>query len=83
MAAGLPVIATASEGAQEIIENGVNGKLVAVDHPESLAEAINELLDDSAERSRLGHNAQLAAQRFSLARMASDTERVYREVLAG
>ena len=83
MAAGLPVVATASEGALEIIENGVNGKLVPVDHPESLAEAINELLDDPAERSRLGHNAQLAAQRFSLARMASDTERVYREVLAG
>ena len=80
MAAGLPVVATASEGALEIIEDGVNGKLVPVDHPESLAEAINDLLDDPAERSRLGHNAQLAAQRFSLARMASDTERVYREV---
>ena len=83
MAAGLPVIATASEGAVEIIEDGHSGKLVPVGDPDSLAEAINDLLDDAFERSRLGRNAQLAArQRYSLARMASATERVYREVLA-
>ena len=81
MAAGLPIVAATSEGALEIIEDGVSGKLVPVDDPESLAEAINNLLDDPPERSRLGRNAQLAAQRFSLARMASDTEKVYREVL--
>jgi glycosyltransferase involved in cell wall biosynthesis len=83
MAAGLPVVATASEGALEIIEDGFSGKLVPVGDPEALAQAINDLLDDPLERSRLGHNALLAArQRYSLARMASDTERVYREVLA-
>lgn len=84
MAAGLPIIAAASEGATEIIEDGYSGKLVPLDDPEDLAEAINALLDDHLERSRLGSNAQLAArQRYSLERMASDTERVYREVLAG
>jgi glycosyltransferase involved in cell wall biosynthesis len=84
MAAGLPVVAAASEGALEIIEDGLSGKLVPVGDPESLAEAIHDLLDDPFERSRLGRNALLAArQRYSLARMASDTERVYSEVLAG
>jgi L-malate glycosyltransferase len=84
MAAGLPIVATASEGALEIIEDGLTGKLVPLDNPESLAEVINHLLDDPLERSHLGRNALLAArQRFSLTRMASDTERVYREVLAG
>ena len=83
MAAGLPVVATASEGALEIIEDGVTGTLVPIDDPEALAEAINDLLDDPAERSRLGRNAMLAArQHFSLARMATDTERIYREVLS-
>ena len=82
MAAGVAIVAAASEGALEIVEDGLSGKLVPVDDPESLAEAINNLLDDPLERSRLGRNAQLAAQRFSLARMASDTEQVYREVLA-
>jgi glycosyltransferase involved in cell wall biosynthesis len=84
MAAGLPIVATASEGASEIIEDGVSGKLVPVDDAESLAKAINDLLDNPLECSRLGRNALLAAQqRFSLTRMATDTENVYREVLAG
>ena len=83
MSAGLPVVATKSEGALEIIADGLTGKLVPVDDPESLAEAINDLLDDPLQRSRLGSNAQLAAhQRYSLTRMVTDTERVYREVLA-
>ena len=80
MAAGLPIIATASEGALEIIEDGVSGKLVPPDNAEALAQAINELLDNPIEHSRLAHNAQrIARDRYSLARMARDTERVYRE----
>lgn len=84
MASGLPVVATASEGASEIIEDGITGKLVSADDPEALAKAITDLLDDPLERSRLVRNALLAArERYSLARMASETERVYREVLVG
>jgi glycosyltransferase involved in cell wall biosynthesis len=84
MAAGLPIVAAASEGALEIIDDGLSGKLVPADDPEALAQAINDLLDDPLERSRLGTNALLAAhQRYSLKRMATDTERVYREVLLG
>jgi len=66
----------------EIIEDGLTGKLIRKDDPEALAQAINDLLENPRECSRLGRNAQLAArERYSLARMASDTERVYREVL--
>jgi glycosyltransferase involved in cell wall biosynthesis len=83
MAAGLPVVATASEGASEIIEDGVSGKLVPVDDPAALAEAINDLLENPHERSRLARSAMhVGRERYSLARMASETERVYREVLA-
>jgi glycosyltransferase involved in cell wall biosynthesis len=82
MAAGLPIVATSSEGALEILEDEMTGKLVHKDDPKALAQAINDLLDDPSECSRLGGNAQLAArERYSLSRMASDTERVYREVL--
>lgn len=82
MAAGLPIVAAASEGALEILEDGVTGKLVPPNDPESLAEAINNLVNDPVERLRFGRNAQLAAQRYSLTQMASETERVYGEVLA-
>lgn len=84
MAAGLPIVATASEGALEIIDDGATGKLVPANDHEALAQAINDLLDNPLERSRLGRNAQLAArEHYSLQRMARDTERIYREVLAG
>ena len=84
MAAGLPIVATASEGAMEILEDRKTARLVRVDDPDALAGAINDLLDNPQECSRLARNAQLAArERFSLVRMAGDTERVYREVLAG
>jgi glycosyltransferase involved in cell wall biosynthesis len=83
MAAGLPIVSAASEGAREIIEDGVTGKLVPVGDAKAMAEAINDLLDDPRERVRLGGNAQLTArQRFSVSRMAGDTDQVYREVLA-
>lgn len=82
MAAGLAVVATASEGALEIIEDGITGRLVPAEDPATMAQVINDLLDDPLERSRLGRNAQLAArERFSLTRMAADIERIYREVL--
>jgi glycosyltransferase involved in cell wall biosynthesis len=82
MAAGLPVVAAASEGALEIIEDGVSGRLVPLDDAEALAQAVNDLLEDPVERSRLGRNARAAArEHYSLACMATDTERVYSEVL--
>ena len=83
MAAGLPIVAAASEGALEIIDDGESGKLVPVNDPEALADAVNDLLDDPDERSRLAQNALLAAhQRFSLTRMTLETEHVYRQGLA-
>jgi glycosyltransferase involved in cell wall biosynthesis len=84
MAAGLPIVAAASEGASDIIEHGATGRLVPVDDPVALAQAITDLLNDPAERARLAHNAAHAAREcYSLQRMAGDTERVYREALAG
>jgi glycosyltransferase involved in cell wall biosynthesis len=80
MAAGVPVIATASEGAREIIDDGETGRLVPIGDAEALANAIVELLADSLERERLSENAQRAVrERFSLERMMAATEQVYRE----
>ena len=83
MAAGLPVIATASEGAAEIIEADRTGKLVPIGNREAIAEAVVELLNDEEERTRLGLNAQAAArERFSIDRMIKETEQLYGEVLS-
>jgi glycosyltransferase involved in cell wall biosynthesis len=82
MAAGVPVVATMSEGAREIIDDNQTGRLIPIGAVEALGKAIDELLTDPKERDRLGKNAQRAVrERFSLERMLEATERVYRQVL--
>jgi glycosyltransferase involved in cell wall biosynthesis len=82
MAAGVPVLATMSEGACEIIEPDQTGRLVPLRDVDALAGAIDELLSDPQECRRLSANAQHAVrERFSLARMVDETEDVYRQVL--
>ena len=82
MAGGVPVIASMSEGAREIIDDNQTGRLVPIGDTDALAKAIGELLSDRKERDRLGQNAQrVVRERFSLERMLEATEQVYREGL--
>ena len=53
-AAGLPVIATADNGACEQIDDGVSGLFVPHENPPAVAAAILRLIDDAALRARLG-----------------------------
>lgn len=83
MACGLPVVATSTGGAREIVEDNVTGKLVAVGDSQALAEAICALLADEDARRLMGERGRARAkQRFSLERMLGETEALYREVLA-
>jgi glycosyltransferase involved in cell wall biosynthesis len=80
MASGLPVVATRTEGALEIIEDDVTGSLVPVGDTEALASAIIKLLDDEDARRQLGERARRRArERFSLERMIAATETAYKE----
>ncbi|HYW69561.1 MAG TPA: glycosyltransferase family 4 protein [Pyrinomonadaceae bacterium] len=82
MAAGVPVVATASEGACEIIDDNETGRLVPIGEGEIIAATILDLLEDQSERERLSQNARVAAgKRFSLERMVEETERIYFEAL--
>ncbi|HEX6278991.1 MAG TPA: glycosyltransferase family 4 protein [Pyrinomonadaceae bacterium] len=82
MMAGLPVIATRSEGASEILEDGVTGLLVPIDQPQEMADALWRLMDDENLRSRLGKAGQgFAVSIFTRDRMAEQTESFYRNVL--
>jgi glycosyltransferase involved in cell wall biosynthesis len=82
MAAGRAVVATATEGAREIIDNEKTGVIVAIGDHEALAASVLRLLEDETERARLGTLASaLARERFSLDRMVDATEQVYFETL--
>jgi glycosyltransferase involved in cell wall biosynthesis len=82
MACGVPVVATATEGAREIIEDGETGMLVPVGDVPALASAVNELLGDAQLRNSLSARARrMVRERFSLKQSIESTERLYREVL--
>ena len=79
---GVPVVATATEGARSLIKDGVNGLLVPVGDVRALAAAVSSLLRDEGRRLTLGAHARHSArERFSPERMVEATERVYEEAL--
>jgi glycosyltransferase involved in cell wall biosynthesis len=80
---GVPVVATATDGAREMIEDGVTGTLAPVGDAASLARIMLELLRNDDERTRISERAREESRaRFSLERMVDATENVYREALA-
>lgn len=81
---GVATVATATDGARELIEDGVTGNLVPINDADALAHAMLHLLRNDAERARISERARDDSRaRFSLERMVEATEEVYREVLAG
>ena len=57
MSAGVPVVSTRYPGADELVTEGHDGRLVPCGDAASLAELLGELLSDPAQRERLGRNA--------------------------
>jgi L-malate glycosyltransferase len=83
LASGVSVVATATEGAREILSDAETGLLVPVGDTKQLAGAIARLLEDTRERERLGERGRaLAFERFSLEHMVEATEHLYREAIA-
>jgi glycosyltransferase involved in cell wall biosynthesis len=83
MAYGLPCVALARGAVPEVIENGETGLLVDAPDPAAFADAILRLLDDPSLAARLGTTARIAVQeRFSVARMATETVELYRSLTA-
>jgi glycosyltransferase involved in cell wall biosynthesis len=53
MAMRLPIVATAIPGIRELVEDGKAGRLVPPNDSQALADTLDELLADEAERRRL------------------------------
>ncbi len=83
LASGLPVIATAVGGNVELVEEGVNGRLVEPGNVAAMAQALLGYLDVPARIAEHGGNARRAAvQRFSIPAMAEAYAAVYDKTLA-
>jgi phosphatidylinositol alpha-1,6-mannosyltransferase len=69
MRAGTPCVAVRG-AAEEIIDDGVTGEIVAPDDDDALARALVRLLVDPVRRQRMGAAARAAASRFDSAGFA-------------
>jgi glycosyltransferase involved in cell wall biosynthesis len=78
MAAGTPVVATATEGAREVVVDRETGLLVPIGDVAQLAESIATLLLDEDRRREMGIDARrVVNEKFSLQRMVDQIEEIY------
>jgi glycosyltransferase involved in cell wall biosynthesis len=83
LAAGRPVVASATGGIEDWLEHGVNGLRVPAGDPAALAAALNELLADPARQTAMGETGKrLVAARFSRERHVAALADAYRAARA-
>ena len=81
-ASGRPVIASNVGGIPSVVKNGYNGLLVHPNDPMALANAIARLEGNRPEARAMGCNGRRFAEMRDWSNTASQTERVYAEVLS-
>jgi glycosyltransferase involved in cell wall biosynthesis len=82
MAAGIPVIATALGGPQEIISNPTEGVLIPARDPRALASAVKALASDGERRLSMIRNARARVEAsFDIRTVVPRIEDVYKQVL--
>jgi len=83
LAVGVPAIVSDRGSLPEVVDDGRTGRVVPLDDPQPLADALAQLLADDKLRRRLGDAARRdAAKRFTWEQCARDTLDAYRGVLA-
>ena len=81
-AAGLPVVATAVGGTPEVVEPGVNGRLVPPGDPAALARAISATLADPRARRAMGDRGRaLVLERFTFETQARRYDRLFEALM--
>lgn len=78
-----PVITTPVGGNPEIIRNFENGILVPVNNPLKLAEAINFILNNKDNRTKMGRKGrELVTKNFSAEAVAKRLYKIYQEIIS-
>jgi len=84
MSAGVAVVAAAAGGIGDVVEDGVNGRLVPAGPDAAWSDVALELIADASARARLGQAArQTVQQRFTIPAMADRYREIYAHVLTG
>ncbi|HXG75407.1 MAG TPA: glycosyltransferase family 4 protein [Gaiellaceae bacterium] len=83
LASGTPVVANRVGGVPDVVRDGVDGFLVEPGDAEAAAERLAWLAADPELRRRLGEAGRARVlERYSVARLVEDMDRLYRSLLA-
>ncbi len=74
MSLGLPVVATAVGGTPEVLEEGINGRLINCLNSGALHDDLTKILASSSMRQQLASGALHTAEEFNFKRMVDETE---------
>jgi glycosyltransferase involved in cell wall biosynthesis len=80
MAAGRPVVGFDAGGVSEVVTDGVNGSVVALNDHAAFARAVVALVEDREQLQRFAERARIDAERFSLPRHVAGLLACYAEL---
>jgi len=81
LACGCPVIATnCSDSIAEIVRHGWNGLLIPSEDTDSLANALNRIMEDATLRATLEANASDSVRKFDIDSIAGHWEKLFQEI---
>ena len=81
MAIGCAIIATPTDGTQEVIRNEQNGLIIPFSSPDKISVAILRLLTDENLRNKCGQNAaQLISEQYNAQRVADAVVDIYKNI---
>jgi glycosyltransferase involved in cell wall biosynthesis len=82
MSAGKPIVANDVDGAKDVVINGETGFLVTPRQPSEMADRIIYLLNNENLCKKMGDIARQHSNHFSINRMVTQTEIMYKELVA-
>lgn len=82
MAAGCPVIATRTQGAEALLQEGINGLLVPVSDVQGCHAALGRVMQEASLANNLKKNALSGLQAYDLQPICDRLATLYREILA-
>ncbi len=82
MTVGLPVIGCLDSGAEDVIQDGLNGRLVPPGNAQTLAAAIKEILGDESKWKQMSEAAPGSIERFRWENVGAEMDAAYRAALA-
>jgi glycosyltransferase involved in cell wall biosynthesis len=81
MASGVPAICAAAGGACDFVIPGENGLLTEPNDVDSLARAMDRLVEDPNARARMSEQALLSSKRFAWSNTAMRYQEIYQSLL--